>query len=84
MILEKINLKIEQLKTKIKRSFVKPILSDPYILAYLGTLHPKYVIFPTEKASNDFAFICKKIYISKILSEVGEYITTSSPIPHIQ
>ena len=72
--------KVEKLKAKIKRYFTKPILSDPDVLPYLGTLHRKYVIFPVDKASNNFAFICKKFYISKILSKVGEhnYIQSSS------
>ena len=65
--------KIQKLKTKMKQSFTKPILSDPEVLAYLVTLHQKYVIIPTAKASNNFGFICKKIYISKILYKVGEY-----------
>ena len=73
MILEKINLKIEKLKTKIKLSFTNPILSDPDVLAYLGTLQREYVIIPIYKASKNFAFICTKFYISKILSKVGEY-----------
>ena len=42
MIFEKINLKIEKLKIKIKPSFTKPILSDPDVLTYLETLHQKY------------------------------------------
>ena len=71
MILEKINLKIEKLKTKIKPSFTKPILSDPDVLTYSATLHRKYFFVPIGKASNNF--ICKNFYISKILSEVGEY-----------
>ena len=78
MILEKINLKIEKLKTKIRQSFTKPILFDPDVLAYLGTLHRKYVIVLIDKVSNNFAFICKKFYISKILPEVGEYIQSNS------
>ena len=73
MILEKIYLKNRNTKKKIKPSFTKPILSDPDVLPYLGTLHLKCVIVPIDKGSNNFAFICKKFYISKILSEVGEY-----------
>ena len=73
MILEKINLKIEILQVKIKPSFTKPIFFVPDILAYLGTFHRKIVIVPMDKASNNFAFICKKFYISKINTEVGKY-----------
>ena len=94
MIFEKINLKIEKLKIKIKPSFTKPILSDPDVLTYLETLHQKYpdvltysatlhrkyvyAIVPIDKASNNFAFICKLFYISKILSKVGKYSNIQS------
>ena len=74
MISENINLKIEKLKTKIKLSFTTPILSDLDVLAYLGKCHWKYIILPIDKTSNNFAFISKMFFISKILSEVGEYI----------
>ena len=54
MILEKINLKIEKLKTEVTPSFTKHLPSDPNVLAYSGTLHRKYVIVPIDKGSNDF------------------------------
>ena len=62
MIFEKINLKIKQLKTKAKPHFIKPILSDPDALAYLATLHRKYVIFPINKANN---ILC--VHLQKVL-----------------
>ena len=74
IILAKIYLKIKKLKTKTKPSSTTPILSDLDVLAYLATLHRKYVVVPIDKASNNFASICKKFYISKFLSEVGQYI----------
>ena len=55
MILEKINLEIEKLKTKVKPSFTKTLLSDPNVLAYLETLHRKYVIIPRDKV---LKFLC--------------------------
>ena len=69
---KKINLKKEKLKTKIKPSFIKPVLSDADALAYLATLHRKYIIVSIDKASNN-VFVCKKLCSSKILSEVGEH-----------
>ena len=57
MILEKINLKIEKSKTKIKPSFTQPTRSDLDVLIYLATLHRKYVIVLIDKASNNFVFI---------------------------
>ena len=73
MLIVLLNLKIEKLKTKIKPPFTQAILSDPDVLAYLATLHRKYGIIQIFKANNNFAFICKKFYISRILSEMGEY-----------
>ena len=63
--------KMQKLKTKMKQSFTKPIISDSDVLAYLVTLHQKYTIVPTAKAGNKFGFICKNLYISKFL--MGEY-----------
>ncbi len=37
----------------------------------LSELHEKYVIEPIDKDANNFAFICKKFYISRLLSELG-------------
>ena len=71
MILEKIILIIEKLKTKIKPSFTKPMLSDPNFQAYLETLHRNYVIALIDKPSDYFALICKWFYIFKVLSQVG-------------
>ena len=61
------------MKTKIKASFTKPVLSDPDVLAYLETRHQNYVIVPIDKARDGFAFIGKKFYISKNFSEAGDY-----------
>ena len=72
IILEKVNLKKEKLKTKIKPSFTKPTLFDTDVLAYLAILYRKYIIVLIDKASSNFKFISKKFCISKILSQVGE------------
>ena len=79
MILEKINRTTE----KLKPSFTKSILSNPDVLAYSGTLHWKYGIIPIDKASDNFALIHKKFYISRFFLKLGS-ITTSNPVQHIQ
>ena len=84
MILENISLKIKKLETKIKPFLTKPILSDSDDPAYLATLHRKYVIVPIDKASNNFRFISKKFYISKILSEVGKYNNIQSKYTYLK
>lgn len=51
---KKINLKKEKLNQKTKqKSFTKPALSDADALAYLVTLHRKYIIVSIDKASNN-------------------------------
>ena len=70
-IIENVKLKINKLKSKNRSSYVTPILADAEVKTYLKKLHQKFVIVPIDKASNNFAFICKKFYVSKILSELG-------------
>ena len=55
----------------MKSNPVKPVLGDPEVIEYLQQLHRHFVIVPIDKAANNFSFICKKYYISKILHEVG-------------
>ena len=71
-ILEKIQQRITYLKHKTTRKETKPVLCQPDVKSYLELLHKKFVIVTIDKASNNFAFICKKFYISKLLSELGE------------
>ena len=65
MFLKKISLKIEKLKTIVKRSLTKPILYELDFVDYLEIFLQKYVNVPIEKASNNFLLICKNIYISE-------------------
>ena len=46
------------------------IISDPHVKKHTEELHQKFVIVTINKASNNFAFICRKYYISKLLAEV--------------
>ena len=78
MILEKLNQKIEKLKTKIKLSLTKPVLSEPDVELI-------YVIAPIDEANHNFTFICKRFY-SVFLKFFLKWrsIATFNPIPHIQ
>ena len=62
--------KIRELKQKIKPKQTKPVLSDPDVKTKMEELHQKFVIVTIDKASNNFAFICWKYYISKLITEV--------------
>ena len=43
---------------------------------YLALVHKKYVIVPIDKASNNFVFIYKNFYVSKLLSEISNNNST--------
>ena len=49
---KKINLKVENLKPKIKPFSKKSTLCDSDVLAYLATLHRNSVVIPIDKPSN--------------------------------
>ena len=69
--------KIAYLRTRTLPSATKPALNNPEVIAYLEQLHRRFVIVPIDKAANNFAFICKKYYVARILEEVGLNGSTS-------
>ena len=69
-IVDKVRSKISQLKRRFQ-SQRKPVLQDPDVKQYLENLHNNFVIVTIDKAASNFAFICKKYYITRLLSEVG-------------
>ena len=46
-------------------------MSDPDAKKNLEELHRKFVIVTIHKASNNFAFICRKYYIPKLTAKVS-------------
>ena len=65
--------KIKKLNQKIQPKQTKSILCDPDVKSNLGVLHKLLVVVTIEKNANDFAFICKKYYGSKLLAAVGVF-----------
>ena len=47
------------------------MLKQDAVIEYLNELHEKYVLVPTDKAANNIAIICKKYYVTVILTETG-------------
>ena len=45
------------------------MLSDPDVKKHLEEFHQKIVIITIDKASNNFLFIFRKCYVSKLLTE---------------
>ena len=71
-IITQVKYKISKLKTKkYILSKKQSILDADDVKEELNNLQKKYVIVPIDKAANNFAFICKNFYISRMLSEVG-------------
>ena len=67
-----VNIKLAQLKAKCRRyQQTGEILQKPAIKAALEELHRKYVICMVDKASNNFAIMCKKFYFMNQGKELG-------------
>ena len=59
--------KIALLKNKLMSKPTRPTLKHPEATSNLALLHRKYVIVLINTASNNFAFISKNFYVSKLL-----------------
>ena len=55
-------------------------MKDPDVLAYLTDLYKKFLIVTVDKASNNFAFICKRFYVSRTLKEITDNDTYSKSV----
>ena len=72
LVLQKVQYKIRDLKTKHTFQQTKPILDDDDdVKTYLAELHNNFVIVPIDKASDNIANICKKFYVSRLFEELG-------------
>ena len=47
------------------------IFRNEEVIAYLKHLQERFVIVPVDKASNNFAIICKTFYIKVLMDELG-------------
>ena len=56
---------------KNKPKQTKLALSDPDVKRHLEEVCEKFAIVTIDKASSNFAFICRKCYISKLLADVS-------------
>ena len=66
---------VNQFKEKVKNKKQiynnSPSPHDEEVWQYLKDLQTIYCIVLIDKVSNNFCFICKKIYVSKLLEEIG-------------
>ena len=69
VLLGKIKAKILRLSQKSMKP--NQVLTRPDVINYLNKLHSRFVIVPIDKASNNFAIICKVFYIQVLKGELG-------------
>ena len=55
---------------KFKFQQTKPILQDKKVLDCFNNLHGKFGVVPIEKASDNVAIICKKLYVKNVLHDI--------------
>ena len=54
-----------------ERNNRKSILTEMEIKEYLRDFHDKYIVVPADKAAGNFVIICKKLYVSIMMNELG-------------
>ena len=47
------------------------IFSDSDVVRELSRLHENFIIVPTDKASNNYTFVCKRHYVNILSEELG-------------
>ena len=56
------------------------IFSDPDVVRDLSCLIDNFVIVPTDKASNNYIFVCKRYYVSISTEKLGLISFPGNPI----
>ena len=51
--------------------FSNNIFEKPEVIEYLTYIHDRFVIVPVDKASNNFAIVCRTFYIKVLMKELG-------------
>ena len=70
-ILEKVDVKIQQIGKDFKKRNIKSVLKDKKVKQDLNKLLEIFVTVPIDKAQNNIAFVCKKLYAEILLSELN-------------
>ena len=61
--------RIRRLKHSVNTRF-ESIFRDPDVVHELSCLHENFVIVPADKASNNYTFVCKKLYVDILIEEL--------------
>ena len=68
-IMEKVKFKVKTLTSYDLRS--NDVFRQDEVKQYLNDFHNSFIIVPVDKASNNFAIICKKFYLEVLMKEMG-------------
>ena len=63
---------LKRIIRRLKQSFNtrhESIFGGPEVVRELSRLHENFVIVPTDKASNNYTFVCKRYYVSILIEE---------------
>ena len=55
------------------------IFREPDVVHELSGLHENFVIVPTDKASNNYTFVCKRHYVDILIEELGPNSLPGNP-----
>lgn len=69
-VLDAVDERIRVVKERFVEKDVHPVLQDPDVKRCLKSLHRKFVFTPIDKAANNIAVICQRLYVSVILKEL--------------
>ena len=62
---------ISELKIKYpSRINCRSVFKDPDVISTLDDIQSKFIIFPMDKATKNFAIVCKKYYANTIINEL--------------
>ena len=50
-----------------------------FFVTELSRLHEIFVIVPTDKASNNYTFVCKRYYVDILIEELGLHLLPGNP-----
>ena len=68
-IMAKVRFKVKSLTQSQLES--NDVFRSKEVQQYLDYLHDRFVIVPVDKASNNFAVICRKFYLEVLMKELG-------------
>ena len=70
-VLSEVDRRIDKIKVNFIPREVNTVLTDNQVLKNLNFLHDKFVFVPIDKATNNIAIICKRLYASVIHKELN-------------